>query len=186
MEWASDLLKSLLKCDVASGPRQVAILLGAAASTLTIMATGYALYRRIRGPDGPRRQASDALRDEGQLHAQRQRRERALKLYDLSIDLNPRAAHVRYLRGLLREEMGELKSAIRDWEACRDLLPGHRGAMEKLSHYGSKASPNALRWRVVFGAVVLVALVAIIGLRVANQPPGFLSGPHIELQKASW
>ena len=69
MDWASD--GSAFCCAVMSETRLIAIILGAAASSATILATTYALYRRVRGADGPRRSAAKALRDEAKAHLKR-------------------------------------------------------------------------------------------------------------------
>ena len=66
MDWA-EWLGALPRCDFSSGTRLTVIVLGAAATAATLLATTYALYRRIRGPDRPRRRAAKALRDEARV-----------------------------------------------------------------------------------------------------------------------
>jgi hypothetical protein len=140
MGWATDLGEVLLRCDVASGPRLLVILLGAIASAVTITLTSHTLYRRLVGPSGPVRRAAEALRAEGENRAAQRDWRRALELYNLSILMNPRAAQAYYLRGLIKEQRGEMNRAIADWKRCRDRHPTHFGAREKLLHFEPTAS----------------------------------------------
>jgi tetratricopeptide (TPR) repeat protein len=104
------------------------------------------------------------LRDEGQRHAERGDWNRALELYDLSILMHSRPAHVYYLRGLVKEEKGELKRAIRDWERCLERHRTHHAARGKLSRYKGSPSPTVSPWRIAYGAAALAALIVLIGL----------------------
>ena len=166
MGWATDLGEILLRCDVTSGPRLIVILLGAIASAVTtITLTSHTLYRRLVGPSGPMRRAADALRAEGEKHAQRDWK-RALELYNLSILMNSRQAHVYFLRGLIKEQRRQLNHAIADWKRCRDRHPTHFGAREKLLHFEPAAS-RAPHWRLAYAAVAL-ALIVLIGLWAAR------------------
>jgi hypothetical protein len=167
MGWAADLGEILLRCDVASGPRLIVILLGAIASAVTITLTSHTLYRRVFGPSGPVRRAADALRAEGENRAQQRDLKRALELYNLSILMNSRSAHVYYLRGVVREQRGEMNRAIADWKRCRDRLSTHFGAREKLLHFEPAASRTP-HWRLAYAAVGLAALIVLIGLWAAR------------------
>ena len=166
MGWATDLGEILLRCDVASGPRLIVILLGAIASAVTITVASNTLYRRLFGPSGPVKRAADALRAEGENRAAQRDWRRALELYNLSIFMNPRAAHVYYLRGLIRERRGEMNRAIADWKRCQARHPTHFGAREKLLHC-EPAPSRAPHWRLAYAAA-LAALIVLIGLWAAR------------------
>ena len=53
-----------------------------------------------------------------------------MRLYDLSIRLNPDAGYVYYLRGLLHERDENLASAIADWRRSLDRLPASNPVSE--------------------------------------------------------
>jgi tetratricopeptide (TPR) repeat protein len=162
MDWASEWLGALLRCDVSSETRLIAIILGATASSATILATAYALYRRIRGPDGPRRSAAKALRDEAKAHLKRGSLARALALMDLAIKMNPRAGYAYYIRGLIWEERGRGLKAISDWKRCLQRLPNFADAVEKLARYESPAARPS--WALTYGTAAVVALIVIVGV----------------------
>ena len=164
MDWASEWLGALLRCDVSSETRLIAIVLGAAASSATILATTYALYRRIRGPDGPRRAAAKALRDEAKAHLKRGSLPRALALMDLAIKMNPRAGYAYYIRGLIWEERGNGLKAIADWKRCLKRLPNFTDATEKLLHYESAAPRAGSSWALTYGAAAVLVLIVVAGV----------------------
>jgi tetratricopeptide (TPR) repeat protein len=163
MDWAGEWLGVLMRCDVSSEPRLIAIILGAAASAVTILATCYALYRRIRGPDGPRKSAARALRDEARVHLKAGNLTRALALIDIAIKMNPRAGYSYYVSGLIWEERGNGPKAIADWKRCLQRLPNFTDAAEKLARYESQA-PRAGRWALTYGAAAVLALIAMVGV----------------------
>ena len=162
MEWANALLDALLRCDVSSGPRLAVILLGAIASAVTITIGGRSIYSWFF----PRhRKAADALRDEGEFRARLNHRDRALELYDLAIKLNPRAAHVYYLRGCVYEDLGESARARADWTRCLERLPSHRDARAKLGQHGESID---WRWAYVTVAVALLVVLTALGAAMAT------------------
>src|SRR5438552_2593377 len=78
-------------------------------------------------------------------------REQAMELYDLSVRLNPRAAQVYYLRGCLKEQLGELNRAIADWQRCLSRHRDHSAAVGKLAAHGVgvpplRSPPTVRRW----------------------------------------
>ena len=142
----------------------MAIISGAAASAATILATTYALYRRIRGPDGPRRSAAKALRDEARAYLKKGSLTRALALVDLAIEMNPRAGYAYYVRGLIWEERGNGPKAIADWKRCLQRLPNCTDAADKLVRYESPAPRAAPSWALTYGSAALLALIVIVGV----------------------
>ena len=164
MGWASEWLGAMLRCDVSSEPRLIAIVLGAAASAVTILATAYALYRRIGGPDGPRTRAAKALRSEARAYLKKGSLTRALSLVDLAIQMNPRAGYSYYVRGLIWEERGNGPKAIADWKRCLKQLPNFTDAAEKLARYERPAPRAGPNWALTCGAAAVLALVVIVGV----------------------
>ena len=164
MDWASEWLGAMLRCDVSSEPRLIAIVLGAAASAVTILATTYALYRRIRGPDGPRTRAAKALRDEAKAYLKKGNLTRALFLVDLAIKMNPRAGYSYYVSGLIWEERGNGPKAIADWKRCLQRLPNFTDAAEKLARYESPTPRAGTSWALAYGSAALLALIGIVGV----------------------
>ena len=164
MDWASEWLGVLMRCDVSSEPRLIAIFLGAAASAVTILATTYALYRRIRGPDGPRRSAARALRDEARVHLKKGNLIRALTLIDIAIKMNPRAGYAYYVSGLIWEERGNGPKAIADWKRCLQRLPNCTDAAEKLARYESQPPHAGPHWALTYGAAAVLALIVMVGV----------------------
>ncbi len=167
MDWASEWLGALLRGDVSSEPRLNSIVLGAAASAVTIMAATYALYRRFRGPDGPRRSAARALRDEARVHLRAGNLTRALALIDIAIKMNPCAGYTYYVRGLIWEERGNGQKAIADWKRCRQRLPNFTDAAEKLARYETQTPRTGHRWALAYGAAAVVALIVMVGVLVS-------------------
>ena len=161
MDWASEWLGALLRCDVSS-ERLIVIFLAAAASSATILATTYALYRRIRGPDGPRRRAAKALRDEAKVHLKKGSLPRALALVDLAIEMNPRAGYAYYVRGLIWEERGNGLKAIADWKRCLQRLPTFTDAADKLASYESPAARPT--WALTYGTAAVLVLIVVVGV----------------------
>lgn len=164
MDWAAEWLGTLLRCDVSSEPRLIAIVLGAAASTATIVATVYAIYRRIVGPDGPRRRAAAVLRDEAKTKLKKGELARALVLANLSIEMNPRAGYAYYVRGLIWEDKGKGLNAIADWKRCLRRLPTCSDAAEKLARYEDPPPRAATRWALTYGTAAVVAVILIVGV----------------------
>jgi tetratricopeptide (TPR) repeat protein len=164
MDWASDWLGASLRCDVSSGTRLIVIVLGAAACAATILATTYAVYRRIRGPDGPRTSAARALRDEAKAHLKKGSLPRALALVDLAIEMNPRAGYAYYVRGLIWEERGNGLKAIADWKRCLKRLPNFTDAKEKLLRYESAAPRPGSSWALTYGAAAVLVFIVVVGV----------------------
>ena len=164
MDFAFDWVEPLLRCDVASGPRLLVILLGAVASSVTI-AFG---VRRLLGPSGPLRRAAHSLREEGERRSLRGEPMRAMELYNLSVLANPGPAHVYYLRGLIHEQRGQLNRAVADWKRCIARLPRHGDALAKLARYDRRsAAARPQRWRLAIGALVLIVALACAAFLLA-------------------
>jgi len=94
------------------------LFLSGLASLAAVIAAAYRLWRWRVGPLRTHRVAARALRMEGTYHAKLNHGVHAMQLYDYSIRLNPRAAHVYYLRGNLHEGIGNIDRAIADWRRC--------------------------------------------------------------------
>ena len=164
MDWASEWLGAVLHCDVSSEPRLIAIVLGAAAGAVTIVATTYALYRGVRGPDGPRRSAARALRDEARIHLKAGNLIRALTLIDIAIKMNPRAGYAYYVSGLIWEERGNGPKAIAAWKQCLQRLPNCTDAAEKLARYESPAPRAGPGGALAYGTAAVLTLIVIVGV----------------------
>jgi tetratricopeptide (TPR) repeat protein len=163
MDWFNDVL------GLCSSSREFHLLLtglGALASLVSITVGIRALWRSWFGPPSRHRRAAKLLRIEGHHHARLNHHERAMELYELSAQLNPKAGEVFYLRGLLREAMGDFSGAVQDWKRCLERLPRHEAALAKLERAGVGANPGSLipNWGYAFGALTAVLIVALAGL----------------------
>jgi|RhiMetdeSRZDD1v2_1073273.scaffolds.fasta_scaffold171125_3 tetratricopeptide (TPR) repeat protein len=147
--------------------QRIVLLMSASANLVALIAALYAFWRWWTRPPKDRKAAS-ALRDEGEFRASLNHRQRAMELYDLSIRLNPGAAHVYYLRGCLLEEIGRINQAIAAWERCVECLPNHPDALQKLSDYSIETPSTTLnRWAFrlsAAGAVVILMASAFVGI----------------------
>jgi tetratricopeptide (TPR) repeat protein len=165
MEWSA--LEGVLRCQPGNEQlHQLALILGGLASTATVIAAIYHLYRWLF-PRPPKHAAAAALlRDEGKNRAQRGESQRAMELYDSSVHLNPGAGHVYYLRGLLHESDGNLARAIADWRRSLDRLPTNNPAEQKLIQYAAEPSrePPRYRWVYAYGVSGLVLIAALLGI----------------------
>jgi tetratricopeptide (TPR) repeat protein len=164
MDWT--IFGAPLSCDAAMlGLRVSLAVLGGLAAFFTVCAYLYKLYRWSAGPDWRHKRAADALRDEGAYRASINHGARAMELFDLSIQVNPRAAHTYYLRGCLKEQQGELPRAIADWQRCIERLATHAGALERLRRHPAKWARKRARFPWLYipiaGAATLLGLFAI-------------------------
>jgi tetratricopeptide (TPR) repeat protein len=105
------------------------------------------------------------LRKQGYYHARLNHRAQAMELYDLAIQLNPRAAHVHFLRGELHLKMGERNRAIADWQRCLQRLPRHDRARRRLADEGI-AQPTGGGLAYIRAGVVALLLIGLIGIVV--------------------
>jgi tetratricopeptide (TPR) repeat protein len=167
----SAYLDMLLRCQPGHEQLHLIILaLSGLASLAAVIAAAYRLWRWWFGPIRTHRVAARALRMEGTYHAKLHHGARAIQLYDYSIRLNPRAAHVYYLRGDLHEEMGNIDHAIADWRRCLARLPGHKDAAGKLAWH--RAPSTLFPWATAvgtFAAVLLLAAVGCLGLAILQK-----------------
>jgi tetratricopeptide (TPR) repeat protein len=153
----------LLRCQPGHGQIHLITLgLTGLASLAAVIAAAYRLWRRWVGPLRTHRVAARALRMEGTYHAKLNHGARAMQLYNYSIRLNPRAAHVYYLRGNLHEEMGNIDRAIADWRRCLTRLPGHRDAASNLAQRRASI-PSTFPWTTAVGTFAAVLLLALVG-----------------------
>jgi tetratricopeptide (TPR) repeat protein len=165
MDWPA-LVESVLRCQPGNEQlHRVVLVLGGVSSFASIVAALYGLWRWSFGRRTHRR-AATALRDEGAYRAQFNHRPQARALYDLAIQLNPRAGHVYYLSGLLHEQEGNLSRAIVDWRRSLERLPRSNPAGQKLAQYA--ATPiderSSHRWVYAYGATAIVLLVAALSV----------------------
>ena len=161
--WAS--FEALLRCQPGK-EHLLLIVLGSVVSAATTIAAGYKLCRWIWPPPPKHQAAADALRDEGYQRAQVGDVRRAMRLYNLSIRLNPQAGYVYFLRGLLHERTGNLPKAIADWKRAVVKIPDYRPLLEKLAKYGSEQRIEVLSNRLAYvscigGALLLGSLIAL-------------------------
>jgi tetratricopeptide (TPR) repeat protein len=176
MDWSS-ILDALLQCQ--SGHDQlhlIALVLSGLASFAAVVAAAYKLWRWWVGPIRTYRVAARALRMEASYHAALNHGVRAMQLYNYSIRLNPRAAHVYYLRGNVHEATGNIARAIADWQRCLARLPGHRDAASKLTRHRAQL-PSSFPWATAastFAAVLLLAVAGWLGLTLL-QPQKLLA-----------
>jgi tetratricopeptide (TPR) repeat protein len=167
MDWSA--FEWLLRCEPGHEQLHLIILaLGGLVSLATVIATVYKLWRWWMGPSGRHKRAARALRIEGKYRAQLNHWARAMDLYDFSIRLNPRAAHVYYLRGELHHTLGNINRAIADWNRCVVRHPQHKDARERLAVNRADV-PSRFPWPVAirtFAGVLLVSLVGWLGFMV--------------------
>jgi tetratricopeptide (TPR) repeat protein len=169
------VLDLLLRCQ--PGHEQlhlIIITLSGLASLAAVIGAAYRLWRWWVGPSGSQRRAARLLRNGGNYHAQLNHRARAMDFYDSSIRLNPRAAHVYYLRGNLHYQMGNISRAIADWKRCLDRLPRHAHARKRLEENGITDFPPMFPfpWPTAagtFAGVLLLALVGWLGFMILRQ-----------------
>lgn len=164
MDWHA--LEGLFRCQAESDLLHAAVLvLGACASTATILVALCRLWRWLLGPSGKHRRAARALREQGLHHASLQHHQEAMELYDLSVRFNPGAAQVYFLRGCLKEELDQINRAIADWKRCLLRLPNHAGATQKLAQYGISGIRSGWpSWAIATGAVAgVVVIFALAG-----------------------
>jgi hypothetical protein len=161
MDWSA--LAPLFECELSGRTRLIVGVLGAVGSVGTFVVIIERILRGVR-----HRRAAAALRDEGEFRARLNHRDRAMELYDLSIKLNPKAAHVYYLRGMLREEMNNLTGAVRDWKMCVDRLSTHSGALGKLRDHEVPAPGRGSALRLAYVALTLLALLTALGAAMAR------------------
>jgi tetratricopeptide (TPR) repeat protein len=164
MDWS--VLESLLRCQAGSELHFI-LLLSALANLAAVIWMLYGLWRWWRRSAG-RARVADALRDEGKHRVQIRHRGQAMALYNLSIRMNPRAAHVYYLRGCLKEELEQIDRAIADWKRCLDRHRKHAAAVQKLAQYGVADLGSGLpSWAIAVGAgagaVVILVLAGAFG-----------------------
>ena len=159
----SAYLDTLLRCQTGHEQLHLIILLTSGlASIAVVMAAGYRLWRWWIGPMRTHRVAARALRMEGTYHARLNHAASAMQLYNYSIRLNPRAAHVYYLRGNVHEGLGNVDRAIADWRRCLVRLPGHKDAASNLARHRT-GLPNTFPWATAVGTFAAVLLLALLG-----------------------
>jgi tetratricopeptide (TPR) repeat protein len=156
-------LDLLLRCQPGHEQLHLIILLmSGLASIAAVIAAAYRLWRWWIGPMRTHRVAARALRMEGTYHARLNHAARAMQLYNYSIQLNPRAAHVYYLRANLHEGMGNVHRAIADWRRCLARLPGHKDAASNLARHRA-GLPSAFPWATAVSTFAAVLLLALLG-----------------------
>jgi tetratricopeptide (TPR) repeat protein len=149
----------------------ITLVLSGLASVAAVIAAAYRLWRWWVGPLRTHRVAARALRMEGTYHAKLNHGSRAMQLYSYSIRLNPRAAHVYYLRGTLHEEMGNIDRAVADWRRCLARLPGHKDAAYELARHHAQL-PSSFPWATAastFAAVLVLGMVGWLGLTISQR-----------------
>jgi len=162
--WAS--FEALLRCQLGN-EHFLLIVIGSVASATLAISAGYKLFRSIWPvPTKHQAAAADALRDEGRQRAQMGDVRRAMRLYNLSIRLNPQAGYVYFLRGLLHERGGNLPKAIADWKRSVPHIPDYKPLLDKLAQYGGEhrmeGSSNRLAYvSCLGGALLLGSLFAL-------------------------
>ena len=161
MDWSA--FHGLLRCEPGNPLQTVLAIIGTAAGLVTIIAGGYRLWRWWYGPPARQRRAARALRTQGHYHARLNHRQQAMELYELSIRLNPRQAHVYYLRGCLYAVLRQRAKAVADWNRCLARLPRHRDATQKLADLGERVQLGLPPWAYVCGAGAVLLLVALVG-----------------------
>jgi len=157
------LFDMLLRCQ--PGHEQLhffTLFLSGLASLAAVIAAAYRLWRWRVGPLRTHRVAARALRMEGTYHAKLNHGVHAMQLYDYSIRLNPRAAHVYYLRGNLHEGIGNIDRAIADWRRGLARLPGHRDAAYNLARHRADL-PIKFPWATAMGTFAGVLLLSVAG-----------------------
>lgn len=131
-----EFLETLFHCEARGDISRLVLILGGTASTITVIAGLYRLWRWFR-PVDRHRVASKLLREEGERRVLARDWMRARELYDCALKLSPRSAQAYYLRGIAYEQTGPMARAIADWKRALDILPTHRDAQQKLVEHAT-------------------------------------------------
>jgi tetratricopeptide (TPR) repeat protein len=131
-----EFFEPLFQCESRGDISRLVLILGGTASTVTVIAGLYRLWRWFR-PIERHRIAAGLLRGEGENRARQKEWGKARVLYDCALRLRPRSAHTFYLRGLTYEQTGPTARAIADWKRAVQILPTHRAAQRKLADHAT-------------------------------------------------
>jgi len=126
-----DWLGTLFQCEARGDISRIFLILSGSASAIAVIAGVYRLWRWTF-PQQRHKRACQMLRQEAENRARRNEWPRAIELYDLAIEMNPKAAHAYYLRGVAHENVGQMKQARIDWDKAVAIMPHHTEAQAKL------------------------------------------------------